>query len=97
MHRDMTERHQRDPQKAEQFERPQRAVLVVQLRRETMRSQIIDTIRSVSIESDVLVLPGREITVWSVVTRCPVNGIWAGEMYETRAEAQAELDAMFAN
>jgi hypothetical protein len=33
MHRDMTERHQRDPQKAEQFERPFGAVLVVQLRR----------------------------------------------------------------
>ena len=36
MHRDMTERHQRDPQKVEEFERPFGAVLVVQLRRETM-------------------------------------------------------------
>jgi hypothetical protein len=57
---------------------------------------IADTTRTVAVESDVLVLPGREITVWSVVTRCPVNGIWAGEYHETRAEAQAELDAMFA-
>ena len=61
-----------------------------------MRAPIIDTTRSVSVESDILVLPGREITVWSVVTRCPVNGIGAGELYETREEAQAELDAMFA-
>lgn len=61
-----------------------------------MREPIIDTTRTVTVESDVLVLPGREITVWSVVTRCPVNGIRAGEYYETRAEAQAELDAMFA-
>lgn len=60
-----------------------------------MRAPIIDTTRTVTVESDVLVLPGRQITVWSVVTRCPVNGIWAGEYYETRAEAQAELDAMF--
>lgn len=62
-----------------------------------MRAPIIDTTRTVTIESEVLVLPGREITVWAVVTRCPINGIWAGEMYETRAEAQAELDEMFAN
>jgi hypothetical protein len=61
-----------------------------------MRAPIIDTTRSISIESDILVLPGREITVWAVVTRCPVDGIWAGEYHETRAEAQAELDAMFA-
>jgi hypothetical protein len=40
MHRDMTERHQRDPQKAEQFERPFGAVLVVQLRRETMKAYV---------------------------------------------------------
>lgn len=61
-----------------------------------MRNAIIDTTRTVTIESDVLVLPGREITVWSVVTRCPINGIWAGEYHQTREEAQAELDAMFA-
>ena len=61
-----------------------------------MRAPIIDTTRTVTVESDVLGLPGREITVWAVVTRCPVNGIWAGEYYETRVEAQAELDAMFA-
>jgi ribosome-binding ATPase YchF (GTP1/OBG family) len=40
MHRDMTERHQRDPRKAEQFERPRGAVLVVQLRRETMKAYV---------------------------------------------------------
>jgi ATP-dependent exoDNAse (exonuclease V) alpha subunit len=45
MHRDMTERHQRDPQKAEQFERPFGAVLVVQLRRETMQ-ELIDAVRA---------------------------------------------------
>ena len=62
-----------------------------------MREAIIDTTRTVTIESDVLVLSDdREITVWAVVTRCPVNGIWVGEYHETRAEAQAELDAMFA-
>ncbi len=61
-----------------------------------MREAIIDTTRTVTIESEVLVLPGREVTAWFVVTRCPVNGIHAGEFYPTRAEAQAELDAMFA-
>lgn len=61
-----------------------------------MRAAIIDTTRSVSVESEVLVLPECEMTVWAVVTRCPVNGISIGEYYETRAEAQVELNARFA-
>jgi hypothetical protein len=40
MHRDMTERHQRDPRKAEQFERPFGAVLVVQLGETTMKAYV---------------------------------------------------------
>lgn len=61
-----------------------------------MRAPIIDTTRTVTVESEVLVLPGRQVTVWSVVTRCPINGIWLGDYHATREEAQAELDAMFA-
>jgi len=62
-----------------------------------MRHPIIDTTRSVSVESDVFEFDGVERTIWSIVTRCPVNGIdTGGEYFTSREEAVAALNSMFA-
>lgn len=62
-----------------------------------MRAPIIDTTRTVTIETDTVEFDGIDREIWLIVTRCPVNGIDTGpEYYATRAEAQDALNAMFA-
>jgi hypothetical protein len=60
-----------------------------------MRAPIIDTTRSVTIESDTVEIDGIDREIWAIVTRCPVNGMYV-DYFASREEAQAELDAMFA-
>ena len=62
-----------------------------------MRAPIIDTTRTVTVESETVEINGTDREIWAIVTRCPVNGISVdGEYYASRAEAQAALNAMFA-
>lgn len=62
-----------------------------------MRLPVIDTTRTVTIESDIVEIDGVDREIWSVVTRCPVNGIdTGGEYYASRAEAEAALETIFA-
>jgi hypothetical protein len=60
-----------------------------------MRAPIIDTTRTVTIESDTVEIDGIDREIWAIVTRCPVNGMYV-DYFASREEAQAELDAMFA-
>ena len=62
-----------------------------------MREAIIDTTRTVSVESETVEIDGIDREIWCVVTRCPVNGIdTGGEYFATREEAIAARDEMFA-
>lgn len=62
-----------------------------------MRAAIIDTTRTITIESDIVEIDGIDREIWSIVTRCPVNGIdTGGEYFVSRAEAEDALNAMFA-
>lgn len=62
-----------------------------------MRLPVIDTTRTITVESDIVEFDGIDREIWFVVTRCPVNGIDTGpEYYTSRAEAQAALEAIFA-
>jgi hypothetical protein len=62
-----------------------------------MRGQIIDTTRTVRVECDTVEIDGVDREIWSIVTRCPVNGVSvSGEYFATRSEAVAALDAAFA-
>lgn len=58
-----------------------------------MRGSIIDTTRTVTVESDIIEIDGIDREIWSVVVRCPVNGIdTGGEYFASREEAIAALE-----
>lgn len=64
-----------------------------------MRAQIIDdTTRSVTVESDVVEFDGIERTIWSIVVRCPVDGVYlaTNDYFATREEATEHLNSIFA-
>ncbi len=53
-----------------------------------MRNQIIDTTRSVSFEKEIVEIDGVDREIWSIVIRCPVNGVSVStECYGSRDEA----------
>lgn len=59
-----------------------------------MRHPIIDTIRTIGVESDIVEINGVDREVWCVVERCPVWGVEV-EYYATKDEALAALNAVF--
>lgn len=61
-----------------------------------MRLPIIeDTTRSVTIESDLVEIGGVDRSIWQIVVRCPVQGVYTvGDYHASREEAQTELDAL---
>lgn len=61
-----------------------------------MRDAIIDTTRTITIESDIVEINGVDREIWSVVERCPVRGVdvWP-EYYASKGEAQAALSAAY--
>jgi hypothetical protein len=62
-----------------------------------MREAIIDTTRSVSVESDIVEINGIDREIWAIVVRCPIDGISvSGQYYASREEAWADLVAMYA-
>ena len=61
-----------------------------------MREAIIDTTRTVTVESDIVEINGVDREIWAIVTRCPVNGIdVGGEYYCSREEAVAAMHEIF--
>lgn len=61
-----------------------------------MRAPIIDTTRTVTVESDIVEINGVDREIWAIVTRCPVNGIDAGgEYYCSREDAVAAMHEIF--
>jgi hypothetical protein len=62
-----------------------------------MRHPIIDTTRTVTVESEIVEIDGIDREIWAVVVRCPVNGLYVeGDYFASREEAVADLDARFA-
>ena len=60
-----------------------------------MRDAIIDTTRTITVESDIVEIDGIDREIWCVVERCPVYGVdvWP-EYYASKAEALAALNVV---
>ena len=60
-----------------------------------MRDAIIDTTRTITVESDIVEINGVDREIWCVVERCPVYGVdvWP-EYYASKEEAMAALHAV---
>lgn len=51
---------------------------------------INDTTRSITVESEIVEFDSGEQTIWNIVIRCPVDGIYtSGTYYESWDEAMA--------
>lgn len=59
-----------------------------------MRFPIIDTTRTISIESDIVEIDGVDREIWAIVERCPVYGVEV-DYYATKEEALAALNAAY--
>lgn len=61
-----------------------------------MRAAIIDTTRTITIESDIVEIDGIDREIWAVVERCPVYGVdvWP-DYYASKEEALAALNAVY--
>lgn len=62
-----------------------------------MREAIIDTTRTITIESETVEIEGIDREIWAIVVRCPVNGTYVdGDYFISREEALTALNEIFA-